>query len=232
MSDVNVNKLRKALGLSQQATADRATLTRSIISEVEGKKKGLSVAASLKAAPVLGIGPGSLYLSTQLAAVKAKLEESEISEEQASEKLLRVLRTVLERFEDIEGEEEADALISALEELLTETTGNAVQTARGAKPGAKTATKGRGAHPAILKAIDRVGTGATDPANYEVSDNRDLNGKALNSRNLRDPDEGRFPDPESEFGLANEPNEYYDDLPTDAYGDGRDLFGRRNRPMR
>lgn len=222
MSDVA--KIRGMLGLSQQGVADAASVTRTIITEVERKHKGLSVAASLKAAPVLGAHPGVLYLGTQLAAIKAKLEEEEITEDVAADKLLRVLRTVLEKFDDIEDQEEAEALITSLEELLTETTGNTIETVKGSKG---VATKNAGVHAAFIKSFDFVGTGVR-PEDYEVDDHRDLNGVKLDSRNLRDDAEGiAFEDP-SLYGEANIPGDYDDeDL------EGRDPFtGRRVRPMR
>lgn len=210
MSDLA--KLRKTLGLSQQATADRASITKSIISEVEGRHKGLSVAASLKAAPVLQVHPGVLYLGTQLAAVKAKLEEEEITEDAAADKLLRILRTVLEKFEDLESEEEAEALIDQLEELLAETTGKTVENVKGSKPAAGAATKGMND---LIPGLDGVLKYALksgyDPGDFDVEDGRDLHGKKLRPTPDEDGD---------------------DDYPADAGdGDGRDAFGRRTSPF-
>ncbi len=206
MSDIG--KIRRMLGMSQQNVADQATLTRSIISEVESKHKGLSVAASLKASPVLQVHPGILYLGTQLVAIKTKLEEEEITEEQASEKLLRVLRTVLEKFEDIEEEAEADALITALEELLEETTGKTVENVRSG--GAKAATKSAGIHPAFNVAL-KYASGGIDGRNFDVDDGRDAFG-------IRRPDlDGDYQDE--------------DDFPEDAEDDGRNIYGVRTRPL-
>ncbi len=221
MTDVNVNKLRKALGLSQQAVADKATVTRSVIGEVEGRRKGLSVAAATKAAPVLGIGPSVLYLGTQLVAIKAKVEEQEITEEQAADKLLRVLRTCISKFEEIEDEDGANELIDQLEELLAEYTGNAVSTARGEK-GAAVSKKNAGLHPAFVKSFKQVGTSAPRPEDYTVNDSRDLYGRAISlPADLRDPHEHEFEDISS-FGTANE---YAYDDEDDL--EGRDSFGRR-----
>lgn len=228
MSDIA--KLRKALGLSQKDTADRAALTRSIISEVEAKHKGLSVAASLKAAPVLGVGAGSLYLGSQLAAIKSKVEEEEITEEAAADKLLRVLRTLLDRFEDVENEEGADELITALEELLEEYTGNAVASARGTKPEAKTATKSRGSyHPAFDVAFKAAGTAPVDPRGYGDDDRegRGFYGERLSAARLRDQEESDFADI-SAYDTANMPMDDEDD---DLLED-RDAFGRSTRGMR
>ncbi len=230
MSDVA--KIRRMLGMSQQAVADKASLTRSIITEVESKHKGLSVAAATKAAPVLGVGPGTLYLGTQLAAVKAKLEEGEITEDQASEKLLRVLRTVLEKFEDIEDEEGADELITALEEALTATTSATVENVRGSGSKA-TATKSAGMHAAFKAQMDRAGTSVPRAEDYDVDDSRDLLGRKvrllpedygdrLDTDDLGLEDERGFPDAGS-FDTSNQP--------IDAYDDGRDVFGRRTRPL-
>lgn len=222
MSDIA--KLRKTLGLSQQATADRASIARSVISQVEGKHQGLSVAASLKAAPVLQVHPGVLYLGTQLAAIKAKLEEEEITEDAAADKLLRILRTVLEKFEDIEDEAEADELISALEELLAETTGKTVENVKGKGVATKSAA------PTFVDEQLRI-VGKAAPRDIDEGDpHRDLTGKAvapfaLDSRNLRDDDEHGFEDP-SAYGEANIPVDYDDeDL------EGRDAFGQRVRPL-
>ncbi len=203
----DIAKIRKALGLSQQGVADRTTVTRSVIGEVEGKRKGLSVNAAVKAAPVLGVGPGVLYLGTQLVAIKAKVEEEEITEEVAADKLLRVLRTLLTAFEDVEEEEGADQLIDELETLLAEYTGNAVSTARGGKG---VATKNAGYHPAFDVAL-KYASGGTDGRNFDVDDGRDAFG-------IRRPDlDGDdFDD---------------DDYPTDAEPDGRNLYGQRTRPL-
>ncbi len=205
MSDIA--KLRKTLGLSQQGVADKASVTRSIVSEVEGRRKGLSVAASLKAAPVLGVGPGVLYLGTQLAAIKAKVEEEEVTEEVAADKLLRVLRTLLTAFEDVEEEEGADQLIDELEALLSEYTGNAVSTARGGKG---VATKNAGYHPAFDVAL-KYASGGTDGRDFDVDDGRDAFG-------IRRPDlDGDYQDE--------------DDFPEDAEDDGRNIYGVRTRPL-
>lgn len=226
----DVAKLRRSLGLTQQGMADKATVARGVISMVEGKRQGLSVAASLKAAPVLGVGPVVLYLGTQLAAIKAKVEEEEITEEQGADKLLRVLRTVLEKFEDIEDEEGADELVTALEELLEAYTGKAVASARGTKP-APAATKN--AAPTFIDEQLRIaGKAAPRPGDIDEGDaHRDFNGRAvapfaLDSRNLRDDAEAGFLDP-SAYGEANIPGDYGDeDL------EGRDPFtGKRVRQM-
>ncbi len=224
----DIAKIRKALGLSQQGVANKSTVTRSVIGEVEGKRKGLSVNAAVKAAPVLGVGPGVLYLGTQLVAIKAKVEEEEITEEVAADKLLRVLRTLLTAFEDVEEEEGADQLIDELEALLAEYTGNAVSTARGGK-GVATKSR-RGYHPAFEVAFKAAGTGQVRPEDYHVDDDRDLHGKALNSGRLRDDEEHGFPDVGA-FGLANEPMDDEDDYPTDAEPDGRNIYGQRTRPL-
>lgn len=229
MSDVA--KIRGMLGLTQQNVADRATLTRSIVSEVEGKRKGLSVAASLKAAPVLGVAPGVLYLGTQLAAIKAKVEEEEITEEAAADKLLRVLRTLLEKFADVEDEEGADELITQLEELLSAYTGRTVDAARGGKGAAGVAAKGRrgGYHPAFEVAFKAAG-GSVDPAAYEVDDGRDLNGVRLSAARLRDAAEHEFEDVSS-WGTSNIPAGYDGDEDEDDLEE-RDALGRSTRPRR
>lgn len=229
----DIAKLRKQLGLSQQATADKASVTRSIISQVEGERRGLSVNAATKASPVLGIGPGSLYLSTQLVAIKAKVEEEEITEDAAADKLLRVLRTLLTAFDDVEGEEGADELITALEELLEEYTGKAVASARGEKP-APTATKSA---PTVLDDQYRIAAKSIPAEAYVVDDGRDAFGKKvgknvkllpedygdeLDAAHLRDGAEHGFEDP-SAYGIAN--------IPGDEDLEGRDAFGQRVRPI-
>ena len=230
MSDVA--KIRGMLGMTQAGVADKATLTRSIISEVEGRRKGLSVAAATKASKVLGVGPGVLYLGTQLVAIKAKVDEEVITEEQAADKLLRVLRTLLEKFEDVEDEEGADELISQLEELLEQYTANSVAAVRGdkdTKP-APTATKGRGDYHPAFDVVLKYASGGSVAHDIDEGDpgQRDFFGRRLNSSRLRDDAEHSFPDPDG-FGLSNEPID--DDYPTDAEPDGRDLYGRRIRPF-
>lgn len=232
----DIAKLRRQLGLSQQATADKASVTRSIISQVEGERRGLSVNAATKAGPVLGIGPGSLYLSTQLAAIKSKVEEEEITEDAAADKLLRVLRTVIEKFEDFGDEEEAEALVDELQALLEDATGKTVSTARGAKP-APTTTKSSA--PTFMDDQYRI-AGKSIPAEaYLVDDGRDAFGKkvgknvkllpedygdALDAAHLRDGAEGIFEDP-SAYGEANIPGDYGDEepdvTPRDAFGQAR-----------
>ncbi len=212
MSDIA--KLRGILGLTQKQIGDKAFVAKSVISEVENSRRGLSVAVAVKAAPVLEVDPGELYLATNLAAVKAKIVDGDISPEDGAEKLIRVLRKVLEHFGELEGDD-ADALVDELEDLIAQ--------------GTSVATKGiRGSGSTFVDAQVRLAQKAIPAEEYEVDDNRDLYGRAL-SGNLRDEEESRFPDIGG-FDMTDNQIPYDDDDEDDE--DGRDLFGRRTRPLR
>ncbi len=213
----NISAIRRALGLSQREAASKAGLSKAIVGLVENKQRGLSVAAATKAAPVLDVDAGELYLATNLAAVKAKIEDGTITPENAAEKLIRVLRKVLEHFGELEGDD-ADALVDELEDLIAQ--------------GTSVATKGiRGSGSTFVDDQLRIAGKAIPAEEYDVDDDRDLYGRALNSRRLRDDNEAGFPDLDSFPVSQNQLDPYDDDLDDDDDEDGRDLFGRRTRPL-
>lgn len=226
----------KNANMTQNQLAARSGVPQPRISQVVNGKPP-SVPFAKKTARHLGVGEGVLFGGLSLNAIVRAVEEGAMDEATGADKLMGLVRKLIEHFEGMEDEEGGEELIDAIEQALASLTGAAVDTVRGGK-GAGVAAKN--AHPLILRAIDRVGTGATDPTNYEVNDSRDAFGRkvkllpedygnALDADDLADDEEHGFPDPAS-FGSANVSHEY-DNLPTDAYGDGRDLWGRRNRPL-
>ncbi len=149
-----ITELRRSLGMTQQGLANAAQVRREIVNRVENAHMGLSVAAATKAAPVLEVDPGELYLATNLAAVKSAIKDGEISPENAAEKLLRVLRKVLEHFGELDGPD-ADALVDELEALISQ--------------GTSVATKGiRGSGGTFVDDQLRIAGKAIPAENYEV----------------------------------------------------------------
>ncbi|MDP8951462.1 MAG: hypothetical protein M3N18_04340 [Actinomycetota bacterium] len=153
------------------------------------------------------------------------LEEGEVDEASAADRLLTVLRKLIENFEGVEDEEGGAEMLDTLEEALTETTKVATKSLRG------------GGHAGAFDAQAKLATKSFDPEDYEVDDGRDLYGvrrgyieyEAYGDRRdaaaLSDELEQEFEDPES---FPRNPNQI-DDGEDD---DGRDFFGRRVAPLR
>lgn len=221
-------------GLSQAKASSRASVQKSVVSEVVNRKKGLSVAAAIKSAPVLGVDAGVLYGSTQLVAIVRAVEEAEVDEATAADRLLNVVRKILVNFDGLEDEEGGEELVQAIEDALEEFTSGAVEQVKGEK-GEKAATKAR--ENASFDSLDQEGrnyfgvrVAPLRPVTAQKSADDDY-GERRDSRRLRDPEEGRFADVDS-FGLSNEPNTFDDDVDDDGIdGDGRDINGKRIVPF-
>ncbi len=233
MDNSEAKRLREALGLSQGGLAKGSGINKATMSRIESGEVGASVSVALKLAGAINAPPAVIYGMTQIRCIVKAVDEGDIDATSAANKLLRVLSTLLERFPDVESADGGEELLDALEAALEEQTADSVKSVRASgKEDAPVATKNSGPpiHGAFKAAFDRAGVGKDVPRaeDYDVDDDRDLTGRALNTARLRDDQEHEFPDVDS-FGTANEYAE--DDFPTDAYEDGRDVFGRRSRPL-
>ncbi|PLS83819.1 MAG: hypothetical protein CYG60_21220, partial [Actinobacteria bacterium] len=124
--------------------ARRADLAKSTVSNA-ANGRGMGIKAAHKMAPPLGVDGDVLYGAVNLAAALKALEEGEASESETLERIGRIVRTLGERDAD-EDAEGMDQVLTAIEEALEELSGAAVESVRGEKPGAKTATKSAPIH--------------------------------------------------------------------------------------
>ncbi len=209
---------------TQAELARRAQVAKSTVSEA-ANGRGMGIKAAHKMAPPLGVDGDVLYGAVNLAAALKALDDGGADESETLERIGRIVRTLgqSDADEDAEG---MDAVLSAIEDALDKLSGAAVQSVRGSKA----ATKNAGMHAAFKAQMDRAGTAVPRAEDYDVDDSRDLYGRKLDTGDLGLEDERGFPDAGS-FDTSNQPMDAEDDYPTDAYGDGRDLFGRRTRPF-
>ncbi len=196
---------------SQAELARRAQVAKSTVSKA-ANGRGMGIKAAHKAGPPLGVDGDVLYGAVNLAGALKALEDGEASESETLERIGRIVRTLGERNADEEAEG-MNEVLTAIEEALEELSGAAVESVRGEKPEAKTATKSAPIHASFKSVFDFVGTGQVRPEDYDndlEDGTRDIWGRRLDT--------------------GNEPTDE-DEYPTDAEPDGRNLYGQRTRPL-
>lgn len=206
---------------------DANAVQRAIDSMVRNQKRGFSL-KSARERTDNDQDAAKVYVVSQIAAVKSRLDSGKIGVHGALAALGRVLSTLHELDVD-EDDPQMDEVLDALEEAILEAAAGGEEEEEEAEPTTpKVAKKARRNVIPGLDVVLKNATGGSSPVDYDSGDpHRDFLGRRIKPlpADLRDPEEHGFPDLD-DFGLANEPMDDDDDAL-----EGRDGLGQRIRPL-